>query len=78
VRQIIQNITVNPHVLRLIWKAVSEINYQALLSLPDRDLSQVITDKVRDRVILDSEEAQKLDCYLNSKLLLIRDLAEAN
>jgi hypothetical protein len=78
VSKIIQNITVNPYVLRLIWKAVSEINYQALLSLPDRDLSQVITDKVRDRVILDSEEAQKLDSYLNSRLLLIRDLAEAN
>jgi hypothetical protein len=56
---------------------VSEINYQTLLSLPDRDLSQVITEKVRDRVILDSEEAQKLDVYLASKLLLIRDLADA-
>jgi len=77
VRTIIQNITVSPHVLHLLWKAVSEINYQALLSLPDRDLSKVITEKVRDRVILDSEEAQKLDVYLSSKLLLIRDLAEA-
>jgi hypothetical protein len=76
-RTIIQNITVNPFVLRLLWKAVSEINYQSLLSLPDRDLAQVITAKVRDRVILDSEEAQKLDDYLASKLLLIRDLADA-
>ena len=76
-RKIIQNITINPHVLRLLWKAVSEISYQAM-SLPDRDLSQVITDKVRDRIILDSEEAQKLDVYLTSRLLLIRDLAEAN
>lgn len=73
----IQNITINPSVLRLLWKAVSEINYQTLLSLPDRDLSQVITQKVRDRVVLDSEEAQKLDVYLTSKLVLIRDLAEA-
>ena len=68
---------INPSVLRLLWKAVSEINYQTLLSLPDRDLSQVITQKVRDRVVLDSEEAQKLDVYLTSRLLLIRDLAEA-
>jgi hypothetical protein len=77
VRKIIQNITVNPHVLRLLWKAVSEINYQALLSLPDRDLAKVITDKVRDRIILDAEETRKLDVYLTSKILLIRDLAEA-
>ena len=68
---------INPSVLRLLWKAVSEINYQTLLSLPDRDLSQVITQKVRDRVLLDSEEAQKLDVYLTSRLLLIRDLADA-
>ncbi len=68
---------INPSVLRLLWKAVSEINYQTLLSLPDRDLSQVITQKVRERVVLDSEEAQKLDVYLTSRLLLIRDLAEA-
>jgi len=68
---------INPSVLRLLWKAVSEINYQTLLSLPDRDLSQVITQKVRDRVVLDSEEAQKLDVYLTSRLLLIRDLADA-
>lgn len=68
---------INPSVLRLLWKAVSEINYQTLLSLPDRDLSQVITQKVRDRVVLDSDEAQKLDVYLTSRLLLIRDLAEA-
>ncbi len=73
----IQNITINPHVIRLLWKAVSEINYQSLLSLPDRDLSKAITEKVGDRVILDSEEAQKLDAYLSSRLLLIRDLAEA-
>jgi hypothetical protein len=77
VKKIIQNITINPHVLRLLWKAVSEINYQAM-SLPDRDLSRVITDKVRDRIILDSEEAQNLDSYLTSRLLLIRDLAEAH
>lgn len=68
---------INPSVLRLLWKAVSEINYQTLLSLPDRDLSQFITQKVRDRVVLDSEEAQKLDVYLTSRLLLIRDLADA-
>ena len=68
---------ISPSLLRLFWKAVSEINYQTLLSLPDRDLSQTITQKVRDRIVLNAEEAQELDTYLGSKLLLIRDLAHA-
>jgi hypothetical protein len=72
-----KNIIIHPSVLRLLWKAVSEVNYQLLLSLPDRDLSQILTQKVRDRVILEPEEARKLDAYVTSKLLLIRDLAEA-
>ena len=66
----------NPSLLRSCWKAVSEISYSMLLSLPDLDLSQTIIQKVKDRMILNAEEAQDLDIYLNSKLLLIRDLAE--
>ena len=54
---------------------MSEINYQTLLALPDRDLSQTITQKVQDRITLNAEEAKDLDTYLTSKLLLIRDLA---
>ena len=63
--------------LHLCWKSVSEINYQTLLSLSDQDLSKTIVQKVRDRIILNTEEAQELDTYLGSKLLLIRDLAHA-
>ncbi len=66
----------NPSLLRSFWKAVSEISYSMLLSLPDLDLSQVIIQKVTDRMILNAQEAQDLDIYLNSRLLLIRDLAE--
>ncbi len=47
-----------------------------LLSLPDIDLSQAIIQKVKARIVLNAEEAQDLDKYLNSRLLLIRDLAE--
>jgi hypothetical protein len=67
---------ISPSLLRSCWKAVSEISYSMLLSLPDLDLSQTIIQKVKDRMILNAEEAQDLDIYLNSKLLLIRDLAE--
>ena len=66
---------ISSSLLHLCWKSVSEINYQTLLSLSDLDLSQTILQKVRDRIILNTEESQDLDTYLGSKILLIRDLA---
>ncbi|PSB50594.1 hypothetical protein [Chamaesiphon polymorphus] len=73
-----QTTTVSPSVLRLIWKSVLEFNYQILLSLPDRDLSEAIAQKVKERMVLAPDEAQRLDDYVTSKLLLIRDLAIVN
>ncbi len=67
---------INPALLRSCWKAVSEISYSMLLSLPDLDLSQAIIQKVRDRSILSAQEDRDLDIYVSSRLLLIRDLAE--
>lgn len=69
---------IDPSVLRLFWKVVSEINYSAMLSLADRDLSQALIQKVTDRLFLDPEQVQQLGDYSISKLLLIRDLAEHN
>jgi hypothetical protein len=71
---IIYTPTFDPSLLRLLWKAVLEVNHQLVLSLPDRDLSQSIVAKVKERVILNPQEAQELDIYVTSKLLLIRDL----
>ena len=67
---------INPALLRSCWKAVSEISYSMLLSLPDLDLSQAIIQKVKDRSILSAQEDRDLDIYVSSRLLLIRDLAE--
>jgi hypothetical protein len=61
-------------VLRLLWKVVSEFSHKTLLSLPDRDLTQTICAKLKERVILTPEEDRSLDLYVHSKLLLIRDL----
>jgi hypothetical protein len=73
-----QTTTVSPSVLRLIWKSVLEFNDRVLLSLPDRDLSEAIAQKVKERMVLPPDEAQRLDDYVTSKLLLIRDLAIVN
>ena len=67
---------INPALLRSCWKAVSEISFSMLLSLPDLDLSQAIIQKVKDRSILSAQEDRDLDIYVSSRLLLIRDLAE--
>jgi hypothetical protein len=67
---------ISPALLRSFWKAVSEISYSMLLSLPDLDLSQAIIQKVKGQTVLNAQESQDLDIYLNSRLLLIRDLAE--
>lgn len=75
-KDLINNIIIDPSILRLLWKVVSEINYQELLSLPDRELSQVLIQQVDRQLPLDPENAEKLDAYVHSKLLLIRDIAE--
>jgi hypothetical protein len=70
----IQNIIINPTVLRLLWTVVSEINYQEPLS--DRELSQILLQKVGNQLILDAEETQNLGAYVSAKLPLIRDLQD--
>jgi hypothetical protein len=70
-----QDTITSPSVLRLIWRSALQLNRQILLSLPDRDLSQAITEQVKAQMVFSPEEAQRLDTYVISRLLLIRDLA---
>jgi hypothetical protein len=76
-KRAIQTTTIHHSVLRLLWKVISEFSHKTLLSLPDQDLTQTICDKLKERVILTSEEDQSLNLYVHSKLLLIRDLGIA-
>jgi hypothetical protein len=73
-----QDTITSPSVLRLIWRSALQLNRQILLSLPDRDLSQAITEQVKAQMVFSPEEAQKLDTYVISRLLLIRDIAIVN
>lgn len=72
-----QNITIDPSTLRLLWKVIAEISYQELLSLTDRDLAQLIIYQVAERVVLGAEEVHNMSIYISSNLLLIRDFADA-
>jgi hypothetical protein len=77
VRAVLNNILIDPSILRLLWSIASGIHYQDLLNLPDAELSQRIIQEVSCRLPLDAEQSGNLNAYLNSKIMLIRDLAES-
>lgn len=72
----LNNILIDPPILRLLWSIASGIHYQDLLNLPDAELSQRIIQEVSCRLPLDAEQSGNLNTYLNAKMMLIRDLAE--
>jgi hypothetical protein len=76
VRALLNNILIDPSLLRLLWSIVSSIRYQDLISLPDAELSQLIVGEIKHQLPLDSEQCDDLGSYIDSKMLLIRDLAE--
>lgn len=76
VREMIQNVTIDPSVLRLLWKVIAEMNYRELLSLSDLELSQFLIQQVAERVLLSTEEVQNISVYISSNLWLIRDFAD--
>jgi hypothetical protein len=77
VRALIHNILIEPSLLRLLWAIVSELQEPDVLSLPDAELSQHLYQQVSDRTALNSEQNHSLAHYISSKLMLIRDVAEA-
>lgn len=76
VREMIQNVTIDPSVLRLLWKVIAEMNYRELLSLSDLELSEFLIQQVAERVLLSTEEVQNISVYISSNLWLIRDFAD--
>lgn len=75
-RAVLNNILIDPSILRLLWSIASSIHYKDLLNLPDAELSQHIIQEVNCRLPLDAEQCGNINTYLNSKIMLIRDLAE--
>jgi hypothetical protein len=76
VRAVLDNILIDPPILRLLWSIAASIHYQDLLNLPDAELSQRIIKEISCRSSLDAEQCGNLNTYLSSKMMLIRDLAE--
>jgi hypothetical protein len=76
VRAVLNNILIDPSILRLLWSIAASIHYQDLLHLPDAELSQRIIQEVSCRLPLDAEQCGNLHTYLNSRMMLVRELAE--
>ncbi len=70
------NINIETAIIRAVWSSVETVNKQALLHLSDTDIVQQIIDRVECIFSLDLEERQSLSHYVNSKVRLIKDIAE--
>ena len=70
------NIDIESAIIRAVWSSVETINKQALLHLSDTDIVQQIIDRVERILSLDIHERESLSDYVNSKVKLIKDIAE--
>jgi len=63
--------------LRQIWSAIERTQAGVLLRLNDTELACELLGQIENRRPLSDEESKVASAYLRSKVLLIRDLAEA-
>ena len=70
------NINIESAIIRAVWSSVETINKQALLHLSDTDIVQQIIEQVERILSLDNHERKSLSDYVNSKVKLIKDIAE--
>ncbi len=66
----------NPRLLRQFWSLVETTQSNILLSLDDASLIQWLLGQLQQQRSLDNDEASILNDYANSKLTLIRDIAQ--
>jgi len=67
----------SPFLLRQIWSLVETTQTQVLLNLDDETLVQWLLRQLTTQRSLDSRETDLLNTYLQSRLPLIRDLAQS-
>ncbi len=67
----------NISLLRQVWKVIEQTNLYELLSLNDTEMIQRLLRQLETKNRLSQEETLLVKVYLNSKLPLIKDLAES-
>ncbi len=68
----------NISLLLQVWKVIDQTNFYELLYLNDTELIQRLLRQLETQNRLSQEETVLVQVYLNSKLPLIRDLAESH
>lgn len=67
----------NISLLRQVWNVIEQTNLYELLSLNDTEMIQRLLRQLETKSRLSREETLLVKVYLNSKLPLIKDLAES-
>ena len=63
--------------LRQIWLSIVGIQTNSLLELSDLELMRQIQDKLEQQNVLTAGELKFAQTYIQSRILLIRELAES-
>ncbi|CDM92717.1 MAG: hypothetical protein P5702_01685 [Limnospira sp. PMC 1291.21] len=66
-----------PTMLRQLWSLVENTQPSHLVSLDDDSLVQCLMGRLKSQSSINGQEVDMLDEYINSRISLIRDLAEA-
>ena len=65
-----------PTILRQLWSVVEATQTHTLLKLDDASLVQWLLKQTKNQASLDGDETNVLTNYIESRLTLIRDLAQ--
>jgi len=67
----------NPHLLRQLWSLIEGSQTHWILSLDDNSLVHWLIDQVSGERYLNPTETDYLNCYIRSRIPLIRDIAQS-
>jgi hypothetical protein len=65
-----------PKIMRQLWSVVETTHTNTLLQMDDASLVQWLIKQTRTQASLDRSEADFLSDYIQSRIALIRDMAE--
>ena len=67
----------NSSTLRQLWALIEETQTSTLLKFGDAELVQQLLRRLQSKITMSGEEVNTMNNYLNSKVSLIRDLAQS-
>ncbi|BAZ40082.1 hypothetical protein NIES4101_60430 [Calothrix sp. NIES-4101] len=65
-----------PSIMRQLWSVVEKTHSKTLLNMDDASLVQLLVKQTKTEVSLDGNETSYLKNYVESRLALIRNVAQ--